>query len=278
MSIFNHALTEMWFEVIGEGIPILILHGYELDHHCMKNILEPLFKKKDNFKRIYLDIPGMGKSIVKPGLNNADDMLQILKDFIDTIIPKESFSIIGMSYGAYLGRGLWLDSKLLINNGLWICPVIKAKLSERMLPSLKVSLKDKDFLKTLQEQDYLAIKDWIIVQNREVYEDFSRDIKLALEKGQKEFLEKYSRKGYSFKKEINQTISSRKCTFICGKSDTMVGYIDTVNLISRYENADLFILSRAGHYVQRERQSTFETITKEWLASHLVLFNKLNIK
>lgn len=39
-----------------------MLHGYSPDHRLMAGCMEPIFNKKSNYKRVYIDLPGMGKS------------------------------------------------------------------------------------------------------------------------------------------------------------------------------------------------------------------------
>ncbi|MFN2127060.1 MAG: alpha/beta fold hydrolase, partial [Anaerolineales bacterium] len=53
------------YETFGEGKPIIMLHGWPLDHRIMVNVMEPLFKNRDGWKRIYPDLPGMGDT---PGM------------------------------------------------------------------------------------------------------------------------------------------------------------------------------------------------------------------
>jgi pimeloyl-ACP methyl ester carboxylesterase len=45
------------YETFGEGKPIIMLHGWPLDHRIMVNVMEPLFKNRDGWKRIYPDLP-----------------------------------------------------------------------------------------------------------------------------------------------------------------------------------------------------------------------------
>jgi len=46
-NIFVH------YEAYGEGKPILMLHGWPLDHRQMVKDMEPLFTHRDGWKRIY---------------------------------------------------------------------------------------------------------------------------------------------------------------------------------------------------------------------------------
>ena len=55
---------QMYYETVGEGVPVLMLHGYYVDHHIMTGCLEPVLEQAEcaGYKRIYLDLPGMGKT------------------------------------------------------------------------------------------------------------------------------------------------------------------------------------------------------------------------
>lgn len=67
--------ANIYYEVIGEGIPIIMLHGFSPDHRLMKGCMEPIFKERDGWSRIYMDLPGMGKTKNYENISNSDDML-----------------------------------------------------------------------------------------------------------------------------------------------------------------------------------------------------------
>ena len=97
----------IYYEVHGEGKPVICIHGYTVDHNLMKSCLEPVFKdEKTNYKRIYIDLPGMGKTKTVPWIKNADIMLDILMDFINYITAGENFLLAAESYGCYLSMGI----------------------------------------------------------------------------------------------------------------------------------------------------------------------------
>jgi len=50
----------------GQGFPIIFLHGFGPDHRMMTGCMEPIFRGHEDFRRIYIDLPGMGKT---PGEN-----------------------------------------------------------------------------------------------------------------------------------------------------------------------------------------------------------------
>lgn len=53
--------TEIYYEIIGEGIPIFMIHGWGVNHRIMSGCMEPVLENCNyHFKRIYFDLPGMG--------------------------------------------------------------------------------------------------------------------------------------------------------------------------------------------------------------------------
>ena len=45
----------IYYEEIGVGQPIIMLHGFTPDHRLMKGCMEPIFTQREGWKRIYLD-------------------------------------------------------------------------------------------------------------------------------------------------------------------------------------------------------------------------------
>ena len=77
---------------IGEGKPILFIHGWSPDHRMMRGCFEPIFSEKKGYRRIYLDLPGMGQTPVKSWIQNSDDILEILCEFIHHVIRNKTSS------------------------------------------------------------------------------------------------------------------------------------------------------------------------------------------
>ena len=98
----------LYYETYGSGIPVVMIHGWGMDNRIMKGCMEQVFKKKKGYKRIYFDLPGMGKSTENGKIKNSDDVLKIITAFIDFIIPGQQFLLVGESYGGFLSRGLLL--------------------------------------------------------------------------------------------------------------------------------------------------------------------------
>ncbi|MGF7050748.1 pimeloyl-ACP methyl ester carboxylesterase [Paenibacillus sp. DS2015] len=69
-------------KLTSEGTPIVMIHGWGPDHRPMKGCMEPIFQTSNtDWKRIYFDLPGMGKT--------KGDNLQIEQDTLFSETVKE---------------------------------------------------------------------------------------------------------------------------------------------------------------------------------------------
>lgn len=76
----------------GEGVPVLALHGWNPDHRLMLGCcLEPVFTNRTGYRRLYPDLPTMGKSPAPPTIASSDDMLDAVQDFVDDTIGTRRF-------------------------------------------------------------------------------------------------------------------------------------------------------------------------------------------
>ena len=60
---------------------------------------------RDAHKRIYFDLPGHGATPTPEWLSTQDQMLAIVRDFIDVLLPEGSFAIAGSSHGGHVAPG-----------------------------------------------------------------------------------------------------------------------------------------------------------------------------
>ena len=65
------------YESFGKGYPLLALHSWMTDHRYMERLLEPAFDNRDGWRRIYIDIPGHGRSCSTEAIRNSDDVLDL---------------------------------------------------------------------------------------------------------------------------------------------------------------------------------------------------------
>ena len=94
------------YDIVGEGIPIVMLHGGPGDLLYMKGLMEPVFQEHSNWQRLYLDLPGCGLTKTDETVKSYDDVLEFVLEFITQQLPDRRFALAGHSYGGYLARGI----------------------------------------------------------------------------------------------------------------------------------------------------------------------------
>lgn len=255
------------YKIIGEGTPIIILHGYSVDHRLMSGCMEPLFNTKDSYKRIYIDLPGMGKSESAEWIQNADIMLDIIIEFIEKIIANENFLLVGESYGGYLSRGLIAKMADRVDGVLLICPVIIADSNNRNVPQHVVLEKDEKLLSELAPEDVKKFNSIAVVQNEKTYERYTNEIKPGVKAADNIFLDRFKNYGYEFSFDVDKVKEKfdKPALILSGRQDSSVGYKDAWSIIENYPRATFAVLDKSGHNLQIEQEHLFNSLCKEWL-------------
>jgi len=255
------------YEIIGEGKPIIMLHGYYVDHRLMVGCMEPIFSVKNNYKRIYIDLPGMGKSDSKDWIANSDIMLDIVIDFIDKIIPNQNFLLAGNSYGCYLLRGVIYKMPDRVDGVALICPLLIPDYKKRNLPEHVVLVKDNMLLSKLTSEDAEDFNSSIVVQSEKIYERYQNEIMSGVKIANSSFLQNLAQTGYAFSFDVDNMGEKfeKPSLILLGKQDDCVGYKDAWNILENFPRATFAILDSAGHNLQIEQEDVFNSLINEWL-------------
>ena len=258
----------VYYELIGSGQPVLMIHGWSPDHRLMKGCMEPVFRSMDTpWQRIYFDLPGMGKTPGQPWITGTDQMLEFVLEFIDRLIPGRHFVIAGESYGGYLARGVIKARPALVDGLLLICPVARQETTRDSLPAFRVLEKDAGLLKNLSDEDRQYFEGITVIQNERVWKSFRDDVLPGLKAADYAFLEKSlgQHVPYSLDVDLIEKPYTQPTLMLMGRQDSVVGYRDQLQLIENFPRASFVILDKAGHNLQIEQAILFNALVKEWL-------------
>lgn len=255
------------YEIIGNGKPIIMLHGYHVDHRLMTGCMEPVFENRDEYKRIYIDLPGMGKTKAENWIINSDIMLDIVIDFIDKIIPNTNFLLAGESYGGYLSRGIIYKIGNKVDGLLLLCPVIISDFKKRNTPAHIVLQRDNELLSQLEPSDAEAFNDMQVVQSKKIWNRYKDEILSGVKVADNKFLYNLKKNGYAFSFDVDKLEETfdKPALMILGRQDSSVGYKDVWNILNNYPRATFAVLDRAGHNLQIEQPELFNALVNEWL-------------
>jgi pimeloyl-ACP methyl ester carboxylesterase len=202
-----------------------MLHGWSLDHSEMVFDMESHFKERRGWRRIYLDLPGFGRTPGADWISGGDEMLQLVLDVLDKLIPDERFVAVGTSYGAYLARGVVQRRGSEMDGLMLSVPLIRADEAERTLPPHTVLMKDETFVKVAREEGFGWIEELGVVLDPRVQE-YAKVLN-SVPEGDKTCQEKV-RKRYAYTFDVDQLEKPfpAPTLLLMGRQDNVVGYGD----------------------------------------------------
>lgn len=256
------------YEVFGEGKPIIILPGWSLNTRLTAHEIEPCFQGREGWKRIYIDPPGHGKTPGKDWISNQDKMLEVILACIDKLTAGQRFSLVGISLGGYLARGVRLYRAESIDGIAMIIPAIIAEDEKRTVPPHEVLIEDPSLKADITPAE-TDLYDMAVVHTRKWLE-YQRSFPEIpeTEMGDPAFLssirqhpEKYA---FSFDVDNVPEPFPGPCLIITGRQDTFVGYRDAWNILEKYPRATFVVFDRAGHELE-EKENLVKALINEWL-------------
>lgn len=258
----------IFYEEYGQGHPLIILHAMGTDHQSMKEWLEPVFQDKPGWKRYYVDIPAHGRSSIRESVKGTEDMLGMLLEFIDTQLPNQKFSMIGMSFGGYLAQGIIHHRKELVEGICLIAPSIHKPGADKVLPANIKMETNQQLTKDLDADILQAFNTLIVYQNELSLKRFMEEIQPGRLLADRNFLGSNWRENfyyYSFEPLGNMDQISHPALFVLGKQDLITGYEDQIGLYKKFEHATVAILDKAGHIIPIDQRNLVQQLVGEWL-------------
>jgi len=249
------------YEIFGEGRPIIMLHGWPLDHTQMIYEMEPAFELRKGWRRYYPDMPGFGRTSGAEWITKEEQLLEVVEDFIDKIIPGERFVAAGTSYGAYVVEGLIFRRGAMMDGALLNVPVIIPDKSKRTLPTRTVILQAKSIIDRAKSENMGWLEQYVVAENETVL-DYARALNKSVV--DEEFLKKLE-SGFSFDVAKLPEPFPAPALFITGRQDHILGYRDQWQVLESYPRATFAVLDQAGHLVRGEQEGMWLSLVSEWL-------------
>ena len=247
----------------GAGIPVLCIHGLYVDHRMMVDALEPVLARTPGYRRIYIDLPGMGQTPAAQWVKSSDDMLDLLIDFVRTVIGDETFLLAGTSYGGYLSLGLMQKLGAQIGGALLLCPMVDPREDQpEYLPKRQMFPGETPL-------DYIAEKsgyrEMAVMPTRQAYEKWQRNIQPAVALADAQFLANQLDLWYT--PALHDAVCAMRfdkpACIITGRQDHHTGYQIAYELVARFPRATFATMDAAGHLL--ERDALVEQLVKDWI-------------
>jgi pimeloyl-ACP methyl ester carboxylesterase len=210
-----------------------------------------------------VDLPGMGQSDAPDWLKTQDQVLDIIVEFINTVVSDERFCVAGLSYGGLLAQGLVYRLAHRMDGVVFLVTAMATK-DEKGLPSPIVMHEEMLDFGGLDQNEIDAFKEMAVVRTQALLEARKKYIIPGTSRANYAFLDKLQT-AYSFDVEKLPQPFPAPTLFLLGRQDPAVGYRDAWRIIENYPRASFVILDRAGHNMHMEQSRLYEALVHEWL-------------
>ncbi|MHC5250693.1 alpha/beta fold hydrolase [Enterococcus sp. LJL90] len=258
------------FKELGEGTPIYFIHGNGLNIDSMMCFYERLFTEQyRNYHRIYIDIPGMGDSDFDDTIQNSDDILTQIIEFIYQKTGNETFLLCGHSYGGYLCLGIGTKLSAQAKGIFLTCPVVKAAKKDRSLEKhtniIEESIDPKRNLDYFQD-----FMDMNVMINKQAWNDYQDAIIPGIKKETNDFWEEIEDDAYSFsfEKVLEENLPEMHGTILLGQYDQVVGYHDQLSFFESLSEIKSYVVDNSGHNLPIDQRKTLKEEFDLFLSSN----------
>ena len=237
----------------GAGRPVLVLHGAGVDHREPEACFEPVFDGVAGYRRIYPDLPGMGRTVAPAGLQSADDVLDSLLGFADDVSGGSRCLLVGHSAGGYYAQAMAAKQPEKVAGLALVCPLLP---DLRDVPAHHVvagsgQIGDDDF------------RSYFVIQSPEMLDRYERYVAPAAALVDQAALERIG--GRWEITSDQESVYPGPTLVVAGRLDSTVGYAAAVGLVHRYPRVTLAVLDDAGHALPHEQPVLLSALVREWL-------------
>ncbi|KAK4944749.1 hypothetical protein LTR10_015919 [Elasticomyces elasticus] len=264
---------ELAYQDVGQGLPVLIIHGWIMSGSVEANDFEPVFIKQREFRRLYVDLPGMGKTPAG-AVKDLDSMLQSVSTFVEKHILPSKFLLIGTSCGAYLARALAYKYASAVDGLFLRVPMIEPITSKRDLDPFIPVVSNNALLSSLSITDRETLGD-IPIQTPEYINSLKTrlhtSILPAIAASDSAVLEPIRNDPDLYRLTApvhsSEVLFSKPTLILTGRQDTVVGYRDAWPLLPCYPRATFVAFDRTDHGLPVDDTDAliFEALVSNWL-------------
>lgn len=249
----------------GSGFPLLVLHGGKLDHRHMVDAVEPSFAGLDGWRRVYIDLPGCGRSIGFEDVQSHDDVASCVLDFARSISGSDGIAVIGESRGSYIAQGLAHSDPDLIAGLCLIVPGGFPTDPPPPKPEAQPIVARPDLLKD-QQPSVTDRAERLVIQTPEIIEKIRRTKVPAAALHDADLEARVTDKFlFSYHDEMLASRFDEPSLILSGRQDSISGYADTMAMLECYPRATYGLLDTAGHSLSWERPALFKAMLRDWL-------------
>lgn len=238
----------------GTGRPVLVLHGAGVDHREAEACFESVFDGVAGLRRIYPDLPGMGRTSAPETMRSADDVLETLLAFADEVTGGTAHLLAGHSAGAYFAQAMAERRPAQVAGLALVCP---------LLPELR-DVPDHRVVAGAGDIGDDVFRSYFVIQTPEMLERYERHVAPAAALVDEAALERIGEQ-WALTHDHAPAYAG-PTALVAGRLDSTVGYAAAADLVDHYPHASLAVVDDAGHALPHEQPELLRALLTEWLA------------
>ncbi|OZC87734.1 alpha/beta hydrolase [Rhodococcus sp. 05-340-1] len=253
--------------VRGTGTPVLLLHGFTIDHRMMLP-LDRHFSDRES-ERHYLDLPGSGRS---PRLKtmSSGGIVETVSKYIDTYFGDQDFALVGASYGGFLARALHVRYRSRVLGSFLIAPAVRS--AEHRTLSADVAVVERDnFELDVDESDRVFLDSFRAISPRHTrasWSEYHHHVVPGYRAHDRDAAQELLLH-YNVEPVPEESLTSPLGginVVITGKQDSVVGWRDQLALVDYYDRHTYVALDGAGHNVHLDQPLLVGALLEAWLS------------
>ncbi len=265
-------VSQIACRVVGEGRPLLFVHGWTMDHRDEHDEYEPIFANRPGWRRLYFDLPGMGASPVQRSIGTLDGMLDAVLAVVRERVGDARLCVAGTSAGAYLVRGLLQKIGARVDGVLLRAPMVVPRIEARDVDPFHVLVPSAGhrapYWKRRRDHGSLIVERQRYAAARQRKED--ERVTPAQAAADMAYLSmiREDPESYRIASDLDQprTLCAGPALIVTGRQDTDVGHRDQWRLLMpQFPRATFVALDRAEHGLPIDQSALYRALVVDWL-------------
>ncbi|MDN3482882.1 alpha/beta hydrolase [Arthrobacter sp. APC 3897] len=250
-------------QVLGKGRPLVVIHGFGVDHRIMLPLEDAL--DGSGWQRIYIDLPWAAGN-ADGDVTSANHVAQGALNDIYEHLGDRSFAVIGNSFGGMIARHIAHELRDQVLGLATLAGVFEPDHQERSLPRRLVVREDPAVL-ALAGQARNDYEEMTVVQSEATLKAFTRYALPGLRQANQAILERVAAE-YALPVEpeiAHPAPFEAPSLHLFGRQDHVTGYEDGWKLRDHYVRGTFAVLDAAGHNAHLERPDLTAALVQDWL-------------
>ncbi|AUH33151.1 alpha/beta fold hydrolase [Paracoccus tegillarcae] len=259
----------MWTRLEGNGPPVVFLHGWLMDHGDEFASYDAVFAAR-GYRRIYFDLPGMGRSTDLPLPHDLDGYADQVAAAIRDEIGDQPFLLSGTSAGALIACGVAARMPESLRGLLLRVPMIHGDDQRRRVDPVPVLHEDADLIASLARRDRIILGAAPIIQRpawiKALLAKMETRVLPAMRRARGRDLGPLRGDPARYDMRQVQTQFQHPALILVARQDDNVGWRDAVDRSADWPRATLAVLDAAGHEFPLDHQMPLaHALIEDWL-------------